>query len=336
MNSTLKYTVLPLALVVLVVFGFTVISLGVGEQETSDGGSGATYSPPLFFARTEMAYEPTSDHMGARTFPGFYEPTGGKQFPVSFWFRNPHPVPVKIAILGRSCTSCSSARVAIVPPEALRATTARGAVVGGTAAPEDPNDLGPPTTDALYGTLKWQHFDLERPDHPIEIPPGSDDQPTWGVVQFGVTLAVVGPKPLSVNVGMTAGDNALQSMPFHMVLIGANPFEVIPKALSFGDLAEGASPVTKELIYWSMTRGPTTDPPLPKPTIAVGGQDPFLKVGDPVPLTHDQVESLAVQLTVEGKGAPIRVRGAYKIPVTVYRQLPGKPSPGSPAAVTPT
>jgi hypothetical protein len=38
-----------------------------------------------------------------------------------------------------------------------------------------------------------------------------------------------------------------------------------------------------------------------------------------------------LQLTIEGKGAPIRVRGAYRAPVTVYRHLPGKPSPGTPA-----
>ena len=74
--------------------------------------------------------------MAKRTFPMFYEPSGGKQIPVSFWFQNPHPVPVRVAILGRSCTSCSSARLAVVTPEALRAVAVRGAVLGGTASPQ--------------------------------------------------------------------------------------------------------------------------------------------------------------------------------------------------------
>ncbi len=328
MNSTLKYKVLPLALVVVVVFGVTIISLGVGKPPTTEEGV-VTYSPPLYFTLTEMAYDPTSEQMAKRTFPGYYEPTGGQHLPVSFWFSNPHPVPVKVAILGRSCTACSSARIAVVPPETIGAVTTRGALVGGLGAPESPTDLGPPTTDAIYSTLPWNSYNLDRHDESFEIPPGSADQPTWGVLQFGVSLAVVGPKPLSVNVGITAGDNAQVQMPFHMVLNGANPFDVTPNALQFGDLRQGASPVTKDLIYYSMTRGPTTNPPLPEPTLTPGASDPFLKIGKPIPLDSDQVESLAVQLSVQGKGGPIRVRGAYRVPVTLYRHLPGAPSPGS-------
>lgn len=278
-----------------------------------------------------MGYDPTSDQVAKRTFPGYYEPTGGKQIPVSYWFQNPHPVPVRVAILGRSCTSCSSARLAVVPLETVQKfTAARAAVAGGPATPESPNDLTAAETEALSPSLAWHDFNLEHPDQTIEVPPGSAEQPTWGILQFGVQLAVVGPKPLSVNVGITAGDNPRAQMPFHMVLVGANPFEVTPRALSFGDLPQGASPATKEFIYWSSTRGPTTDPPLSKPVLAAG-QDAFLKVGEPVPLTPEQVRSLALQLSIEGKGGPVRVRGGYKVPVTVYRHLPGTTSPGTPA-----
>ncbi|HET6573383.1 MAG TPA: hypothetical protein VFG68_07265 [Fimbriiglobus sp.] len=321
MNSTLKYTILPLVLVVVVVFGITLISLGVGDQTTTEP-TGVMYSPPLYFTLTEMAYDPSSDQVAKRTFPGFYEPTGGKQFPVSYWFNNPHPVPVRVAILSRSCTQCSSARLAIVSSDAIRsAAAARAAVAGGLVVPDSPNGLTAQETDALSTRLTWQNFDLEHPDQSIEVPPGSADNPTWGILQFGVQLAVVGPKPLSVNVGLTAGDNPQAQMPFHMVLVGVNPFEVAPKAMSFGDLRQGAGPVTKELIYWSASRGPTTDPPLRKPAITAG-PDSFLKVGEPVELPPAQVEPLAVQLSVEGKGGPIRVRGAYRVPVTVYRHLP--------------
>jgi hypothetical protein len=120
-------------------------------------------------------------------------------------------------------------------------------------------------------------------------------------------------------------------MPFHMALVGVNPFEVVPRSLPFGDLPQGAGPATRDFIYWSATRGPSTDPPLSKPTLTVGGQDPFLRVGEPVEMAPVEVERLALQLTIEGKGAPIRVRGAYRVPVTLYRHLPGKPAPGAPA-----
>ena len=54
--------------------------------------------------------------------------------------------------------------------------------------PESPNDLTTQATDACSASLKWQHFDLERPDQTVEVPPGSADQPTWGVLQFGVSM----------------------------------------------------------------------------------------------------------------------------------------------------
>ena len=232
MNSTLK-VVLPLVLLVVVVSGVTLISLGVGDRPPTEEGS-VQYSPPLYFALTEMAYDPTSDSLAKRTFPQFVEPTGGRQVPVSFWFYNPHPVPVRVAILRRSCTSCSAARLAVVPPEALRAVTARGAVAGGLSAPEHPGDLIPPLAEPLLHSLAWQDFNLERPDQAIEVPPGSAEAPTWGVLQFGVVIAVVGPKPLSVEVGLAAGDNPQVPMPFHMVLTGVYPFEVAKDILMEG------------------------------------------------------------------------------------------------------
>jgi hypothetical protein len=331
MNSTLKYTVFPLVLVVLVVFGVTIIWLNLGDTKTDEGGGGAALKgPALYFSTNQIAYEPNSDVMAKRTFPGFFEQTGDREVPVSFWFRNPHPVPVRVVILGRSCTACSSGRLAVVPPEAMRSLDAQGAVGGGPTGPVVPDDLLPPLADAILGPLQWQTFDLDKkPYEAKEIPPGSANTPTWGVLQFGIKVNVIGPKPLSVRVGLTAGDNPQESIQFDMVLVGAHPFDVTPQALQFGELAEGAEPRSREVVYWSATRGPDTNPPLPKPTVSAG-TDPFLKVGEPVELTGAELDRLAAQMASASQGAPVRVRGAYKLPVTVFRRRPDTAPPGTP------
>jgi hypothetical protein len=329
MNATLKYTILPLVLIVAVVFAVTLISLGVGSGSGGEDEA-AQYLPPLFFTTDRMLYDPSSEDISKRTFPGYFE-VSDRQVPVSFWFRNPHPVPVRVSFLGSSCTSCSAARVAVVPPEAIRALNLHGAVGGGPVGPAEPHDLLPRLADALTATLSWTNFNIMRPDGTdAVVPPGSEETPTWGVLQFGVKVSSVGPKRLDVAVGLIAGDNALVPMPFHMVLYGVNPFSVQPASLQFGELPEGSNPVTKEMIYWSSTRGAEDGQPLPEPKFTPSSGDPFLKVGNPDLLGPVELERLAMQLAGKGEGGPVRVRGAYRVPVTVYRRLP-EPQPGAPA-----
>jgi hypothetical protein len=330
MNSTLKYALI-LGLIVVLAFVVTIISLNVGPNTADDAGGGsAIQGPPLYFTTNQIAYEPSSDVMVKRTFPGFYEQTGDREVPVSFWFRNPHPVPVKVAVLYRSCSACSSARLKSIPPAAVRAVDAWGAVGGGPIGPAAPEDLLPPLSDAMHAAAPWQYFELERPDHGLEVPAGSAEEPTWGILQFGIRVNVIGPKPLTVRVGLTAGDNAQEPMQFDMLVVGVHPFEVVPQALQFGELAEGVGPQTKELVYWSATRSPSTDPPLPKPTTSAGS-DPFLKVGEPVEMNGAELDQLATQLASSAQGGAVRVLGAYRLPVTVYRRRPDTAPPGAPA-----
>jgi hypothetical protein len=169
---------------------------------------------------------------------------------------------------------------------------------------------------------------VDNPESTVEVPPAAGEEvPTWGLLQFGVKIADVGPKQLRVGVGLTAGDNAQVPMSFDMLLIGVPPFQLMPPSLQFGELAEGATPVTKEVIYWSATRGPGTNPPLVEPKVTPNASDPFLTVGKPIALTAEEMARFTTQVTIEAKSGPIRVAGAYKVPVTLSRSRPGANPP---------
>jgi hypothetical protein len=323
MNSTLKYIV-PLALLVVAVFGATLISQYSFESPktlTNDTNDPAKIDGmPLRFTNNEMSYDPGSSDLAHRSFQGFYE-MGTNQVPVSFWFTNPHKVPVKVTVLHRSCTQCSSARLAVVPEGDVQKFLLQSAA--GSLTPS--SLLTGLAAVNLMQSLAWQNFDFENPENGVVVPPAHDDgSPTWGVLQFGIDIRVNGTKQLQADVGCTAGDNPQARMVFRMTVFGTEPFDVFPQSLAFGNLPEGTAPQTKDLYFWSATR---TNETLDKPKITVG-DDPFLRVGEPKKLSNDELARLAAEQAVSGQKLT-RILGGYKIPVTVFRHRPNSASASS-------
>lgn len=320
MNSTLKYTGL-LALMAAVVFGATLISQYSVESPkaiTGDASDPAKIEGmPLLFTNKEMSYDPGSPDLAHRSFQGFYE-MGTNQVPVSFWFTNPHPVPVSVAVLHRSCSQCSSARLAVVPDADVRKFLAQSAA--GALTPS--GLLAGLAAVSLMQSLPWQNFDLENPEKGIVVPAASaGGEPTWGVLQFGIDIRVNGTKRLAADVACTAGDNPQARMIFNMTVFGTEPFEVYPQSLAFGDLPEGTAPQTKNLYFWSATRS-TEDLKGLKVTV---GDDPFLRVGEPQPLGYEELNKLAAERAAAGQKMT-RIQGGYRVPVTMYRQRPASAS----------
>ena len=333
MNSSLKYA-LPLGALVAVVFVATLISQNVGNQSIGgdDPNEFRLNGPPLYFTHEAIGYDPTSEDMVLRTFQGFYEP-GGPKVLIPFWFKNPHPVPVGIGVLRRSCTSCSTVRVATFSEADTQTFFHRAAASSLPASP-----IGPPSllaglsVLALMESAKKQDFDFDRPEDKIEVPAATDaNTPTWGMLILGVDVHVIGPKPLRADFSFAAGKTTPVNKAFFVNVIGSAPFEVVPKHIKFDDLPENAEPQTRELFYWSSTRGmpvPGRDggPTLHPPTLSLTGSDPFLTLGTPIPLSDADLARSPMQ---QGQGgAPLRVLGAYRIPVTITRKALG-PQPGT-------
>src|SRR6185436_19898826 len=92
------------------------------------------------FVSTKMLYQPGSEDLSSRFYPGVYE-VSDVQVPVSFWFQNPHKVPVKVSAQARSCAQCSAARVTVFPHDAMKDFQLRAAASLPLGAAGPPNLL---------------------------------------------------------------------------------------------------------------------------------------------------------------------------------------------------
>lgn len=328
MNSSVKLG-LGLGLFAAVIFGVTLVSQFAGSPPAGPvvPGGDTDLGPPLRFSNTRMAYEPESEELTRRTFPGAYE-RGEQLHTASFWFQNPHPKPVRVAMLGRSCSACTTARIAVVAPATLTELIGR-AQAGRVPASFGPDLMSAAAATGLLTSLKWETLDFDKPEVTHEIPAAAaDGTPTLGVFQMLFKVTAVGPKTLEARLGMALPDRPGAGLTFDVSFLGVPAFEVRPASIPLGDVPEGAPPRTAELIAWSATRRTDgTDLPFPPPAVAIAPNDKYVQAGAPTPLSEAEVAQLAARLRAEGKGG--RVAGAYRIPVTVYRRLPtGQAAPG--------
>ena len=332
MGSTLRVFI-PIVLVFGVVFTLTVVKkLDTTPPRPSGDDKTATTVMPLRFTYTEVRYDPTSDDPLYRHFPGFYE-VSDQENTASFWFRNTNPTPTEVQVLGRSCTSCTAARLAVVPASGIRDLVRQSAAGLFPASPFPVPDLLTAIAFAeLDQRLTWREFNFEEVGDTAVVPAAeSASQPTWGIFQMGMKVTGLGPKSLTAGVGMKTGTMTVPArIPLTVTLHGINPFEITPAEINLGTFPEGATPRTIDLYYWSATR--TTEPSspsqlfLPPPTLHVPDDDPFLTVGEPVVLTAAERVQLAGQL--QGNSAKaIPVLGAYRFPVTLYRTAPNGAEP---------
>ena len=322
--------VLGVGMLLCVVFGVTLIgqySGGPDKDPAKPAAGAAIVGVPLSFTSTEMSFDPTSEDLGKKYFEGFYEVTDQLR-PVNFWFKNPHPQPVLFTVRGRSCTACTSANVAVVSAEAMKRFEAAAAARLGVGVVPVPDLVTPMAHLALLNSLQWQPLNFDAPDAGVTIPAAPDaDTPTWGVFQVLVKVGMIGPKRLAAEVGMAVGEAATVRQTFYVTVIGAAALDVAPKRIDFGEFPEGAAPRTAELFCWSATR---EQDELPPPTASANVKDAFLRLGTPVPLTAADRDRIASDRP--GGGGPLRVKGGYRIPVTLLRKLPA--AEASPGGVT--
>ncbi len=320
-------TAAALVMLVGVVFVATLVSQYSGSPEPApspvEGNPAIVSGPPLRFTNTQMAYLPESKELPQRHFTGFYE-VSPDLVPASFWFRNTHPLPVELTVRGRSCTSCTSARVAVVPPGQVNAL----AVMAGAAGLGRGADLVTTLAAAdLMSKLPWQPLDFDTPDAGVAIPAATEAGPTWGVFQLQVRVVAVGPKPLKADAGLRVGTLPPVRQEFEVAVVGVNPFEVEPRTLALGTMPEDYGDRQFDLTVWSATRTPDR---LPAAAAAVNIRDPFVAIGPPVALTPDERAQVARSLAAQG--TPFRVTAGYRVPVTVHRRRPpsGPPGPAEP------
>ena len=309
---------------VVVVFGITLVSqFSFTTPTTEDTSTDNTPIQPLrLIQQTNTFFDPNSEAPTQRFFPGFFE-VSQEENTTSFWLQNVNPTPVDFSVVGRSCSSCTSARLALVHPDGMNAFLTRADVglppvalqFGAIPVP----DLGSVlAAAAMLKPLKWHEFTFSGSNDMAQIPAGSPEQPTWAVFQIGIKVTGIGSKTLSANVSLhTAKMPAPVPVVFQVALVGMHPFLVTPESLNFGTVPSTGSPRTEDVVYWSATRLQAN---LPPPVTAVDNAEGFIAVSPPVPLTEAERTTLFEKLVEQGRQAPIL--GAYKLGVTVLPHAP--------------
>jgi hypothetical protein len=322
--------VLPLGLLIALVFGVTYITqfTPTPRRDADGAGPGAAAGPPVEFATQTIEYSPGPGDRSAVElinyyFPGFFE-VGTDRNMVGFMFRSNRPDPIKVSALPPSCGACTSARGAILPPEAVNAYLAKaaaGRLWGPGPAPDLLSALG---WAELYANLQWHTFDFARPDQMMTVPGAAAGDRPWGLIELAFKIASAGPPSAKhAYFELYAADGTkITPLPLTLTvtIAGREPIEVYPLELDVGDLGPGAPPRTVELYVFSATREADR---LPPPTLAPAAVDPFLTVGPAVPLTAGELKTLEGRVLGEYKAA-IRARGGYRFAVTFRREADGR------------
>lgn len=312
--------VIALLLVMGLIFGVTYITQFTGNDPTPDDAK-AVVAMPLLFTHADVKRDPNSDDPHERYFPGYFEKDLDNS--VLFWFRNENPAEVHFGFRGFSCASCTNARAAVVPPEAFDDFVLRCAVpalpIGLTGVPV-PLPAG--AYAELFAKLTWTDFGVDKFDVVVKVPPAANGRPTWGVLRIGFKATQLGPKgPMAVFSAQIAGTKGVATeYPFVIHFSGVESFDVSPKAFDSGDLAEGAPPQSFNAYFWSVIRKPGE---LAPPVVKVANDDPFLTAGTPEAMTEAELEKLVGRFWSE-KDLGAKILSAYRIPLTLRRDVPGK------------
>ncbi len=326
MNSNVKIA-LALGAVVLAVAGITIISSYSDTDKPADAKGGgvpvAAVIEPVRCTLTQIIYNPQSEHRVQREFPGFFE-VNDQEHSADFWFQNVNAEAVEVAALKRSCSACTSARLAVFPARPIPAETElRGQAILGVAGSQTlaPADLEHRLRN--YPSADWKLLDFDHPETIQSIPAGSEDAPTWVALRIYFKVKQKGVKVLQATLGFKVpGQNLPVSTDFNIGFLGMSRVEVTPLQLDFQEMAESTASKTEEIIYWSTT---VPQGELPPPQCTELASEPFLTFTKPQPLSENEIGLLSAKLSKPEM--PFRILGAYKVQVTLHRKNPKSATP---------
>jgi hypothetical protein len=344
-NQTLKIAI-PVVVGMAVIFGVTFFAQYTpksGENE-GEGGSGGGNEPPLRFFSSERHWDPSPlASLQHRTFPGFYERVDAPNA-AAFWFENRNPKPVRMQIAKVSCSSCSGARVAPIPPATARAVlemTAVSALPHGLFAGLPVGFAGPaaalappkPGEAPAPHHLQWQAYTFkDNPRAEYQVPAANPDDkwaPQWGVLEL--TFSVRGgetQKTLSAEFGTwVEGSRQVVPAQFQLSYEGVDPFDLSRETIDVGELSEESTPREAEVLVYSSTRDPDV---LGRPKVVVqmaaggvGEPGQFVTASEPVRVPPGELPAVAAALSAQVK-RPVRVEAAYRFTVTVSPKVGDK------------
>lgn len=339
MNASTLKVLVPLVLLIAVVFAVTFFSqYTVNDPVEIEGSKNQSADKPLHFFSNVRHWDPrpvgddgvTPPSLQDRIFPGFYEADGTRN-PAQFWFENRNPKPVRMQLAQASCSTCSAARLAPIPPDVARAVlqmSAAAALPQGLIPGIPLGMVGPAAyLDPRRDTLRWRSYvfkDRDPAEVVFDVPAAGADpwSPQWGILELSFQAKPPsGNIPFSVRTAFTSkveGSDQSDTEQFIVAYESVPPFVVDTSLIEIGELTDSSPDQTHEFLVYSSTREQMPDLTIQvmMPVGVAGEPGGFIRTGTPTPLGPAELTDLAAALSQKG-GKPVRVRSAYRVPVTV-------------------
>ncbi len=335
---------LTVAILVVAVFGFTIINRGANtsddddeiKKKEKDANSeintkavlGFDFDPKL------ITYDPTSPFTILREHQGYYE-RGEHQ--VTYWVWNPNPEPLIVTFLNTSCARCKYADIALPAEPALRGADlpdAAGALLGSTTgfSYDQTQYAERKKLEAQIPAAKWVRIEAGQKDQTAEIPAAvSPSRPTWAIVRLNMNVAETKNFQAMIGFRMPSMNSPFPKV-FTVDVVKVQPYEVYPGAIDFKEVPESTLKVNDTIYYWSPllpNNGPDGERiSLPKSPATRG--DTHLVFDAPIPMTDQECRELGDRMTAGRKGGlmTVRVRGGYKYNFSLVRNIPNPAKPG--------
>jgi hypothetical protein len=357
--SVLKVAV-PLVVLVGVVFGITYITMYAPKKAETDPDAPATPGapsadePPLRFFTSIRRWDPPRLEGGYRelpllapsalkseaetagqafpyslqdrTFQGVYEPSAEIDRTTQFWFENRNPKGVTLELKRVGCTSCTSGRLAVVPPELTRELLQYTAVGALPTGPVGVLKFGLIPAAAKLEKVKWDQRSFEnyyREPVVFKLPAAADADgwsPQWGVLELRYhAMKDWSDKPLSADfAAQVEGSPDFALAQFGIFFHIAAPCAASPATIDAGRFEAGSGERRFEFVVHSATRGPDSEfGDLERPSYKIEGPAgydpaPFVEVLDDKTVRVPEAELPDLQNSLHQ-----RVRSAYKFTVAV-------------------
>jgi hypothetical protein len=331
MNST-KKTILPIALLIAMIFGITYMSQFTATTKNPIESEQIETELPLKTGSAELKFDPFApDHLWYhRFFAGNFEVgTDGRANRIGFFIQNPRKSPVRLTALTPSCSTCTSARAAAIPAEALRNYRQHVAATGLPMPRPLAGDLITALAWAeLQTKLRWHEFAFNDHSNFFELSGSTEsDGESWGIVELGFkvdSVASPGAKAAFFDVYDVRGNKlAPEPFPFMVHFGGRDAMEVNATDFRLSELSE-SNPVHGVEVYCvSATRDQ-----LPPPVAAAEGNDAHVVIGKPIPLGPEELltisRSVSAKAQASGVNTLVQFRSGYRIQVVVHREANGK------------
>lgn len=371
MKSAIKI-IIPVFVLMAVIFGVTFFSQYTApvEEKKIDGPS-TIDEPPLRFASSTrqwdapdffspegsrfrgfplMApsampsdpYRPFRFIVQDRVFPAFYEvqsDAAGPKNSASFWFENPRPQSVTMRLQSVSCSACSGAAVAMIPPDVTRQLLQMSGI---SLLPQGlmtglPVGMVGPGANLHPDQLRWEHHSFREDRHPEYKIAKADNtdgwSPLWGILKIDFVVGAITPKTLEARfTAAVEGTPTAEMYKFVMVYEGVNGFDLMQNVVDVGELSENSELRKFEILVYSSTRGsnrtgsgelgdltaPTVSVRMPAGQIGDPGQ--FLEVGEPIRVPESDLP-LVARIMADQTKKVVRVESAYRFPVTLRPKI---------------